>query len=51
MTAKEDMPMKKSENRQRFTAEEKVSMLRRHLLEGVAVSDLGDEYGRNPPVC
>ncbi len=36
--------------RRRFTAEEKVSILRRHLLEGMAISDLCDEYGLNPTV-
>lgn len=36
--------------RRRFTAEEKAAILRRHLVEGVAVSDLCDEYGLNPTV-
>lgn len=36
--------------RRRFTAEEKASILRRHLVEGVAVSDLCDEYGLHPTV-
>lgn len=34
--------------RRRFTGEEKVAILRRHLVEGAAVSDLCDEYGLNP---
>jgi len=36
--------------RRAFTAEDKVAILRRHLLDGVAVSDLCDEYGLNPTV-
>ena len=31
--------------RKHYTAEEKVAILRRHLLEGVAVSSLCDELG------
>ena len=34
--------------RRKFTAEEKVGILRRHFLERVPVSDLCDEYGINP---
>jgi transposase len=34
--------------RRRFTGEEKVAILRRHLVEGVLVSDLCDEHGLNP---
>ncbi len=34
--------------RRRFTGEEKVAILRRHLVEGVSVSDLCDEHGLNP---
>jgi len=36
--------------RRRFTGEEKVRILKRHLVERVAVLDLCDEYGLNPPV-
>lgn len=36
--------------RRTFTAAEKVAILRRHLLDGVAVSDLCDEHGLNPTV-
>lgn len=36
--------------RKHYTAEEKVSILRRHLLEGVAVSSLCDELGLQPTV-
>lgn len=32
-------------NRKRFTPEQKVAIVRRHLLEGVPVSDLCDEQG------
>ena len=31
--------------RKQFTPEQKVAMVRRHLLENVPVSDLCDEYG------
>ena len=34
--------------RKRYSAEEKVAALRRHLLEGVAVSALCDELGLQP---
>ena len=37
-----------AKQRRTFTAEEKVSILRRHLLDGVAVSDPCDEHGLNP---
>ena len=40
--------MKKS--RKHYTAEEKVAILRRHLLEGAAVSALCDELGLQPTV-
>jgi transposase len=36
--------------RKHYTAEEKVAVLRRHLLEGVAVSTLCDELGLQPTV-
>jgi transposase-like protein len=48
MTAKEVLTMAKQ--RRTFSAQEKVAILRRHLLEGVAVSDLCDEHGLNPTV-
>jgi transposase-like protein len=35
-------------NRKRFTSEEKVKILRLHLLEGNPVSDLCDKYGVGP---
>ena len=38
------------ETRRTFTAEEKVSILRRHLLDKVPVSNLCDEHGLNPTV-
>ena len=34
--------------RRRFSGEEKVAILRRHLVEGQAVSDLCEEHGLNP---
>lgn len=39
-----------TKKRRIFTAEEKVAILRRHLLDGMAVSDLCDERGLNPNV-
>ena len=39
-----------AKKRRNYTAEEKVAILRRHLLEKVAVSDLCDEYQLNPNV-
>ena len=39
-----------SEKRKQYTPQQKVSILRRHFLDGVAVSDLCDEYGIHPTV-
>ena len=39
------MPKK---TRQRFTAQEKVAILRLHLLEHIPVSDLCDQHGIHP---
>ena len=39
-----------SEKRKQYTPQQKVSILRRHFLDGVAVSDLCDEYGLHPTV-
>ena len=39
-----------AKQRRTFTAEEKVAVLRRRLIDGVAVSDLCDERGLNPTV-
>ena len=39
-----------AKKRKNYTDEEKVVILRRHLLEKVAVSDLCDEYQLNPNV-
>ena len=36
--------------RKHFTPEEKVAILRRHLVEGVPISDLCDELGLQPTV-
>jgi transposase-like protein len=33
-----------------YTPKEKVAILRRHLVEGVPISDLCDERGLQPPV-
>ena len=35
-------------DRKFFTPEQKVSIIRRHLLEGVPISDLCDEHGIHP---
>jgi transposase-like protein len=37
-------------NRKRYTAQEKMSILRRHLVDKVPVSDLCDELGLQPTV-
>ena len=37
-----------SKKRKQYSPEEKVSILRRHLLDGVPVSDLCDAYGIHP---
>jgi transposase-like protein len=39
-----------TESRKHFSADAKMTMLRRHLLDRVPVSDLCDEYGINPTV-
>lgn len=39
-----------SRKRKNYTPEEKVAILRRHLVEKVPVSDLCDEMGLNPNV-
>jgi transposase len=39
-----------AETRRQFTAEQKIAVLRRHLLEHIAVSDLCDECGIQPSV-
>ena len=36
--------------RKQYTGEEKLAILRKHLLEGVAVSDICDEQGLQPTV-
>jgi len=38
------------QKRKYFSSEEKVKILRRHLIDKVAVSDLCDEYGFHPTV-
>ena len=37
-----------SKSRRRFGAEKKAQIVRRHLADRVAVSDLADEYGLQP---
>ena len=37
-------------HRKQYTAQEKMSILRRHLVDGVPVSDLCDELGLQPTV-
>ena len=39
-----------SEKRRQYTPQQKVSILRRHFLDGVAVSDLCDDFGIHPTV-
>ena len=46
MTGKEEVDM--AGKRRKFSAEEKVRILRRHLLDKVPVSDLCDEHGLHP---
>ena len=36
--------------RKQYTGEEKLAILRKHLLEGVAVSEICDEHGLQPTV-
>ena len=36
--------------RKQYTGEKKLAILRKHLLEGVAVSDICDEHGLQPTV-
>ncbi|NOT01898.1 MAG: transposase [Phycisphaerales bacterium] len=40
--------MSNGKQRRHFTGREKVAILRRHLVEGVAVSDLCEEHGIHP---
>lgn len=40
--------MSKVKKRRRYSGDEKVSILRRHLVDRVPVSDLCDEYGLSP---
>jgi len=39
-----------SKKRKRYNSQEKMIILRKHLLEGVPVSDVCDEYGIQPSV-
>ena len=36
--------------RKRYTPQEKVAILRKHLLDNIPVSELCDEYGLQPTV-
>src|SRR4051794_21816994 len=40
--------MSEKQTRRHFSPEEKVAIVKRHLLEGVAVSNLCDEFEINP---
>ncbi len=46
MAGKEEMVV--TRKRRKFSAEDKVRILKRHLVDRVTVSDLCDEYGLNP---
>ena len=39
-----------NKKRKRYNSQEKITILRKHLLEGVPVSDVCDEYGIQPSV-
>ena len=39
-----------AEQRRRFTAEQKAAILRKHLIDRVAVSDLCEKHGVQPPM-
>lgn len=38
---------KKQSKRRRFSGQEKIAIIRRHLIEGASVSDICDEYSLN----
>jgi transposase len=42
--------VKRVKKRKQYTGEEKIAILRKHLLEGVPVSDVCDEHGLQPTV-
>jgi transposase-like protein len=44
------MPKKNKKRRRSFSAEQKAAIIRRHLVDGVPVSDLCDEYKLQPSV-
>lgn len=44
------MPQEPSRSRRQFSVEQKVAILRRHLVDKVPVSDLCDEYKLQPSV-
>ena len=48
-TFKEENAMSRKQ-RKHYTPEEKVVILRKHLIEKVSVSDLCDQYGLHPTV-
>lgn len=39
-----------SQKRKQYNSQEKMSILRKHLLEGVPISDVCEEYGIQPSV-
>jgi len=44
------MEVETVKKRRQYTGEEKIAILRKHLLEDVTVSDVCDEYGLQPTV-
>jgi len=44
------MEVNMTRKRKQYTGEEKLAILRKHLLEGVAVSDICDEHNLQPTV-
>jgi len=44
------MSEERNSQRRRFSAQEKVAILRQHLVEKVAISEVCDRYGLNPTV-
>ena len=44
------MSEERNNQRRRFSAQEKVAILRQHLVEKVAISEVCDRYGLNPTV-
>ena len=47
-TSREENDISNAKERRHFTGQEKVAILRRHLVEKVPMSDLCEEHGINP---